>query len=344
MASKVAHVPRITIVFAALFLLPHCFPLNGWQTRSDQQALESTVKTSFPQQRKIPCGERSHTISSVDGDRTIQIYPLDREEIQFWSKKLIQNSSTGLSFPTIESDNQGIFIGPNLKAVWVFNDAYQNQLKEWKKQLFSVEDCAARGKKLSLDLSSFRVCLKHASADDQQVLVAQRIFASLEERLKITDPSNDQRLAFRALVDKDDRIQVVFFADKKPDLDDYSRFYVGAFPHNAAQIPALEIHHLLVAPWNLTNQNPLKVSGAGTAALVFAALESQRTPYRGRVILESVPTAISFYQKNGFRAFGAQYSPTWDDFGAVMLLKEGDAQKLVQDHVRQTLDFQETKH
>ena len=313
----------LKISIGALFILG----LVGcqWLKNPDQNLSETSTDT----------GTRSPSEEGVfpakSGDFFIE--PLPPVEAQFWSQKVQNDSSLGLAFPVDpKRDVFGIRVGTSFTAVWKFSPEMETQLQEWSGILNNTDDCVSLGKKLGRDLSRFDECLQAAKPEDRQILMAQRIYAKVQIRLKRTEPGNDQRLAFRGIVDRRGKLQAVFFSDKHPDLETYRRYYGSAIPPQAKQIPAIEIHHLLVAPWNLLAEHPYKVSGAGTAALSFAAYESQRTPYRGRILLESVPTAIKFYEKAGFKPFGETFSAALHSYLPVMLLNETRARQLVEKH------------
>lgn len=276
-------------------------------------------------------GELSSTWGSPANSGEILTEPLAAAEAEFWSQTISKDRSLELPFPVDPvRDAQGIQVGAHFSAVWKFNSDMDKQLQQWAEILNKTEDCLRLGKRLGRDLSHFDECLKAARPEDRQIMMAQRIYSRIYVRLARTQPGNDQRLAFRGIVDGQGRLQAIFFADKHPDLETYRHKYSSVIPPNARQIPAIEVHHLLVAPWNLLSDHPYKVSGAGTAALSFAALESQRTPYKGRLLLESVPTAIKFYEKSGFKAFGKAFEESLHAYMPVMLLSEQGARQLVE--------------
>lgn len=73
-----------------------------------------------------------------------------------------------------------------------------------------------------------------------------------------------------------------------------------------ASLPQVYIEYLSVAPHNRpTLQRPRKVAGCGSAMLKWAITLSARKGWRGRVGLHSLPGALAFYKKQGFRDFGA---------------------------------------
>lgn len=64
------------------------------------------------------------------------------------------------------------------------------------------------------------------------------------------------------------------------------------------------IDYLATAPWNIVEKDKRKVKGAGTAAIEAIVRKSIEQGMKGKVKLESLPGAISFYEKIGFKQTG----------------------------------------
>jgi hypothetical protein len=72
-----------------------------------------------------------------------------------------------------------------------------------------------------------------------------------------------------------------------------------------ASLPLLYVEYLSVAPQNRpTIQEPRRVAGCGSAMLKHAVKMSVRNGWNGRVGLHSLPGAVAFYKKQGFRDMG----------------------------------------
>jgi hypothetical protein len=150
--------------------------------------------------------------------------------------------------------------------------------------------------------------------------IAEFIFSGSKMDLRRPTAPGEGIGSLRAAIDSRGTIQCQFFADKFPKRSDLEKDYgVNVFSgllNGAEYVPAILIHHLLTAPWNLgvspreefqstlPEANPVKVSGAGTACMRLAAIESLKTPFRGRIILESSLTAYQFYLNLGFVVIG----------------------------------------
>lgn len=73
-----------------------------------------------------------------------------------------------------------------------------------------------------------------------------------------------------------------------------------------ASPPQVHVEYLAVGPQNRPGiQQPRKVMGCGAAMVRFAILLSGRAGWHGRVGLHSLPGALGFYKKQGFRDLGA---------------------------------------
>jgi len=62
----------------------------------------------------------------------------------------------------------------------------------------------------------------------------------------------------------------------------------------------LYLHYIATAPWNVTNDSPRSISDAGKALMVELVKESISNGHEGRIILNTLSGAISFYQTVGF--------------------------------------------
>ncbi len=67
---------------------------------------------------------------------------------------------------------------------------------------------------------------------------------------------------------------------------------------------SLYIEYLATAPWNVKGGEAKSVKGAGTAMIEHIIQESVKKGKGGSVTLESLPDAISFYEKIGFKNLG----------------------------------------
>jgi hypothetical protein len=73
-----------------------------------------------------------------------------------------------------------------------------------------------------------------------------------------------------------------------------------------ALLPQIYVEYLSVAPHSRPKiQQPRKVTGCGLAMLKWAITLSARKGWQGRVGLHSLPGALTFYRKQGFRDLGA---------------------------------------
>ncbi len=72
-----------------------------------------------------------------------------------------------------------------------------------------------------------------------------------------------------------------------------------------AALPQVYVEYLSVAPQNRPGlQHPRKVIGCGAAMVGFSVMASVRGGWHGRVGLHSLPGALTFYKKQGFRDLG----------------------------------------
>ena len=62
----------------------------------------------------------------------------------------------------------------------------------------------------------------------------------------------------------------------------------------------LLVSYLATASWNTIDGHPKQVKGAGTQAIAAVVRRSIKEGYEGRVVLESLPGAVKFYEKIGF--------------------------------------------
>ena len=222
---------------------------------------------------------------------------------------------------------------PDLTAVIKWGPKQDEQLAEWKKIFDEVDDCETRGVKRGKVYASFNDCLSEATLEEQQFLSAKLVHTDVETYLNKADADISPRRDFRAVLDKDGNMQCLVVTHRTPSLSYYSQTYKGAIPAHAAQIPAVEVAYLLAAPWNLIQNHPKKIKGSGSTCLGLAALESTRSPWGGRILLEGSPSAVPYYHKLGFSAIGESYDERYGTL-PVMWLEPKDSEKLIPAHLR----------
>lgn len=254
-------------------------------------------------------------------------------EAKLWTQKTPYSSALYPDFPAKKSENNGIDFTNELRAILQWGPKQDEQLAEWKKIFDEVENCETRAIKRGKPYATFNECLSEASLDDRQFLSAQLVYREIEEQLANKKSKINPKRSYRAVVDKQGNMQCLVAVNKMPSVRYYEANYKGAIPINAAQIPALEVAYLLAAPWNLHQNHPKRVKGAGTACLGLAALESKRSPWGGRIILEASPSAVPYYKKMGFSATGEHFDK---DYGLLptMWLEPKAAEKLIPAHLK----------
>ncbi|MEI8124402.1 MAG: GNAT family N-acetyltransferase [Parachlamydiaceae bacterium] len=128
----------------------------------------------------------------------------------------------------------------------------------------------------------------------QNKIINDFLLSSLETLRSSAEKA--KKMVFKVVNDDEDNIQAaaLFKVDetrKTPENKDI-------------KIP-LYIAYISTAPWNLkieaNKMDQRRVEGAGTALIEGAIYASIEKGYRGAVSLESVPTAIGFYEKLGFK-------------------------------------------
>lgn len=99
----------------------------------------------------------------------------------------------------------------------------------------------------------------------------------------------------------------------------------SALIYSTSKEKGLYIEYLATAPWNLVEGDPRSEKGSGAKAIVEAVKISQKDGHKGRITLESVSSAIPFYEHLGFKNVRKE---TRSDLGLYELSPE-DAQKLL---------------
>lgn len=257
---------------------------------------------------------------------TIELVP--DPDSALWHHQTPYSSALYPDFPLRAGEGQGISWSADFRASVVWGQEHEEQFKAWKKEFDSVDDCATRGVKRGKVYDSFNDCLAEASLEEQQFLSAKLVFDDVQAKLAKVDGKTNPRRHFRAVFDKDGHMQCLVVTTKMPSMSYYTSHYPGMVPKGASQIPALEVNYLLAAPWNLKQEHPKKVKGAGTACLGLAALESKRGPWGGRILLEGSPSAVPYYQKLGFVAVGEFFDKRYGLLPA-MWLDPKHSEKLV---------------
>lgn len=74
----------------------------------------------------------------------------------------------------------------------------------------------------------------------------------------------------------------------------------------------LYIDLLATSPWNITPDDPRRVKGAGTQAIVEAIKLSKKKGFKGRVALTPLSDAEPFYEKLGFRVAANRIGYEWE--------------------------------
>lgn len=87
-------------------------------------------------------------------------------------------------------------------------------------------------------------------------------------------------------------------------------------------LPQIYVENLAVNPGNRsTSGQPRKVRGCGAAMLTTAVDESRKRGWSGRVGLHSLPGAVGFYTRQGFKDLGgdpAEEGCTYMELGAML--------------------------
>ena len=264
---------------------------------------------------------------SVSGSKWIITIVPDPDS-DLWKVKTPYSAGLSPDFPLKPGEGSAISMTPDLTAVVKWGPKQDEQLAAWKKIFDEVDDCATRGVKRGKVYATFNDCLAEATLEEQQFLSAKLVHTDVETYLNKVDADVSPRKDFRAVLDKDGNMQCLVVTHRTPSLSFYNEHYKGAIPAHAVQIPAVEVAYLLAAPWNLIQNHPKKVKGSGTVCLGVAALESKRSPWGGRILLEGSPSAVPYYKKLGFTAIGETYDERYGSL-PVMWLEPKDAEKLI---------------
>lgn len=82
--------------------------------------------------------------------------------------------------------------------------------------------------------------------------------------------------------------------------DRVGRLQAAAIVHQVSNY--LEIDFIATAPWNIVQNQPESVRGAGTALMEELVKESSDSGFGGRLKLYTIPRARQFYEKIGLEA------------------------------------------
>lgn len=62
----------------------------------------------------------------------------------------------------------------------------------------------------------------------------------------------------------------------------------------------LYLYYIVTSPWNVVRTSPKSVRDAGKTLMLELVKESISSGYEGRIMLNALPGAISFYEEAGF--------------------------------------------
>lgn len=268
--------------------------------------------------------------SSPEGKWVVTLIP--DPDSTLWTKNTATEAALSPDFPTKKGEEKGLQWTDDLRASIVWKPEYEQQFKSWKKDFDNIDDCVTRGLKKGKNYKTYNDCLADASFEEQQFISAKLVYNYVDEELSAIKGNINPRREFRAMLDKEGNVQCLVVTKKRPSLSYYTSHYKGAIPNRAIQIPALEVAYLLTAPWNLQKDHPKKIKGAGSACLGLAALESKRSPWAGRIILEGSPAAVPYYQKLGFSTIGDTLYENYYLLPA-MWLEPKPSEKLIPPHI-----------
>jgi hypothetical protein len=235
-------------------------------------------------------------------------------------------------FPTAEGET--ISFANGLKAVTKWKSNHTQELLTWKKEFDKIPDCEdlAASKKVP-DYTNWASCIEGMTPDGVQMLAGKLVF-DWAYKMLVEDGQelSSNQDVFRGVTDKSGRLQGFTVVDHRVDIGEFRRGHFTAISSRAKQIPAVYINFLVTAPWNLNAHSKNRVKGVGSALVALGVLESQRLePWGGRVLLESMPSAASFYQRIGFWRLGTRTSIATDFYPLeIYWMEMGKGQKILE--------------